>query len=575
MTAPPQTVDDGGLIRMPAAVQAKFDALPSEVREMFTTVQPTIPNALEHCRLRLTELKTHGFTLDEIITVAEKGGFQFGVLASVTRTSFERLWKDREEYEARAAAEQQARDDWRNSIFDPWAELEPPQWPIGVLRPDYEAMLRALAKRDGCDLGALFMAYITAVSGAAHKDTRFAPFQHGEWQVPPIIYVMVVSDPGFRKSVLISTAFAALWRHDKEEWNAYQVALKDDSKLEEPAPLIVTDVSMEKMQAILARSSRGALVLRDEIAPLFDFQRYARGNGAAERAFFLTAYEGGETRVHRIGRATDRGEPTGVTVFGGIQIERIADFTELGNDGLIQRFIPIVIARHNLTEPDVVVHGKHLLDAAVGAVVRERYHSHYVTTPDGSALIRETEKLGHQMGVTTDYGKIVQGFCYKLHGLHARLAFLLHLLDAPEEAVIPAATIERAGRLTMFCLDQFKAFSSRTPDKTLEVTKAVASYILTRPAPQGDDPERIVASNITSGVRLCRGMSIRRLAEVLDPLIAGDWLTPESPYSDNHAWIVTPRLRDRLRGRQEAEQERKSAAREAIRAAATERRGSS
>ena len=174
----------------------------------------------------------------------------------------------------------------------------------------------------------------------------------------------------------------------------------------------------------------------------------------------------------------------------------------------MQRFIPIVIARPNLTEPDVAVHGKHLLDAAFGQVVaRKRYQSHYVTTPDGSALIRRTEEIGHQMGVTTDYGKIVQGFCYKLHGLHARLAFLLHLLDAPEEPVIPAATIERAGRLTMFCLGQFKAFSSRTPDKTLEVTKAVASYILTRPAPQGDDPERIVASSITSGVRLCRGMS--------------------------------------------------------------------
>jgi hypothetical protein len=280
------------------------------------------------------------------------------VLACGTRTSFEQLWKDREEYEARAGAEQQAPDDWRNSIFDPWADLEPP--PAGVLRPDYEATLRALAKRDGCDLGALCVAYITAVSGAAHKDMRFAPFQHGEWQVPPIIYVMVVSDPGFRKSVLISAAFAALWRRDKEEWNVYQVAVKDGSKLEEPAPLIVTDVSMEKLQAILARSPRGALVLRDEIAPLFDFRHYARGNGAVERAFFLTAYEGGETRVHRISRATDRGEPTGVTVVGGIRIERLVDFTELGNDGLMQHFIPIVIARHNLTEPDVAVHGKHL-----------------------------------------------------------------------------------------------------------------------------------------------------------------------------------------------------------------------
>lgn len=146
-----------------------------------------------------------------------------------------------------------------------------------------------------------------------------------------------------------------------------------------------------------------------------------------------------------------------MTVFGGIQLDRIADFKDLGNDGLMQRFVPIVIARHNLSQPDVTVHGKHRLDAAIGAIARERGHDFYCATPDGSALIRKTEELGHAMAATTDYGKIVQGFCYKLHGLHARLAFLLHLLDAPAEPCIPAETIERARRLTMFCLGHFQA----------------------------------------------------------------------------------------------------------------------
>lgn len=458
------------------------------------------------------------------------------------------------------------------ALFDPWADLDPPQWPTGVLAPEFEATIIALAKRDGCDLGALGMSYVTAVSGAAHKDMRFAPFQHGEWQVPPIVYVMAVSDPGFRKSVLISTAFAALWRHDKAEWDAYRVAAQGDPKLEEPAPRIVSDVSVEKLQTIILSAPRGAMYLRDEIAPMFDFKRYSRGSGAAERAFFLTAYEGGETRVHRISRATDHGNPSGVTVFGGIQVDRIADFGDLGNDGLMQRFVPIVIARHNLTEPDVQVHGKHKLDAAVGTVARDRWHSLYCTTPDGSALIRRTEEIGHKMAAVTDYGKIMQGFCYKLHGLHARLAFLLHLLDAPHVSIIPAATIERAARLTMFCLGHFQAFTSRTPDKPLEATKSVAGYILARTAPQGDDPERIVASTITNGVRLCRGMSLRRLAEVLDPLIAGGWLTAETPYPDNNAWIVTRGLRDALARRAAAERERRLAAREAILAAAAGRR---
>jgi transposase, IS5 family len=41
--------------------------------------------------------------------------------------------------------------------------------------------------------------------------------------------------------------------------------------------------------------------------------------------------------------------------------------------------------------------------------------------------------------------------------------------------------------------------------------------------------------SITSGVRACRGMSLKRLAEVLAPLVAGGWLTPESPFGDCNA----------------------------------------
>ena len=37
---------------------------------------------------------TYGWTLDEIITLAEKGGFQFGILNTQTRAAFKRTWED-------------------------------------------------------------------------------------------------------------------------------------------------------------------------------------------------------------------------------------------------------------------------------------------------------------------------------------------------------------------------------------------------------------------------------------------------------------------------------------------------
>jgi hypothetical protein len=408
-------------------------------------------------------------------------------------------------------------------LFDPWADLDPPEWPAGIFEREYETMLAHLALRDGCDHGALSMAYMAAISGAAHKDMRFAPFQHGEWLVPPIIYVMTVSDPGLRKTLLIGAAFAALEKLDQGEYQAWQDALAQWNKLtpdeqrntdkpEEPAPLIVSDILVEKLQKVLTSSPRGVLMLRDEIAPMFDFRRYTHGSGAAERAFYLTAYEGGVSRVHRLGRNTERGAATGMTVYGGIQLDRLGDFDDLGNDGLLQRFAVQVVAQHNLSRPAVQVHGKHRLDGAITKIAQRHWHDVYSTTPDGSALIRHTEELGHRMAAIIDYGKAFQGFCYKLHGLHARLAFLLHLLDAPGEYIIPASTIERAARLAFYCLGHFRAFCSRVFSKTIETTKAIAGWHAAAPAARSAGPadrRRLAYRRITLWRQLCLGRHAR------------------------------------------------------------------
>ena len=116
-----------------------------------------------------------------------------------------------------------------------------------------------------------------------------------------------------------------------------------------------------------------------------------------------------------------------------------------------------------------------------------------------------------------------------------------------------------------FCIAHARAFYSRAPGSILEITKAVAGYILTRTPPKGDDyPERILASTLTSGVRICRGMTLKRLGEVLAPLVAGGWMTPETPYPDCNAWIVSPDLRIGFHARREAETERRRATRELI-----------
>ena len=177
-------------------------------------------------RLALSKL-VEGFGPDDIVALIRRHpDCRWHALATLDRDVAdgwrECLAKAREDLERRMKARVLA-----ETLFDPWADLPPPEWPRGVLRPDYEAMIAALAKRDGCDLGTLSMAYVVAISGAAHKDMRFEPFQHAGGQVPPIIYAMPIADSGFRKTPLINAAFAAIVHRDQQEWQAYQRALAD------------------------------------------------------------------------------------------------------------------------------------------------------------------------------------------------------------------------------------------------------------------------------------------------------------------------------------------------------------
>jgi hypothetical protein len=275
--------------------------------------------------------------------------------------------------------------------------------------------------------------------------------------------------------------------------------------------------------------------------------------------------------VHRIGRETDHGD-VAITLFGCCQPDRFASFGDLGEDGTLQRIIPLVFAERKLSEPSVVVTGQDDIDRAIDLLMTEPGQRIYRTTPEGSQLIRDTEEWAFPFGELTTYGKAFAGFCNKLHGLHARLAFLLHLFDGRQaEPTIPAETVSRAGRLAKFCMLHARAFHGRVPGSVLDNTKDVAGHLLARAPTPGED-ERIVASQITSGVRSCRGMALKRLIEVLDPLVTGGWLAPETPWPSCNAWLVMPGLREAFREQRQDQQQRRATIRDRIAEAAAEMR---
>jgi hypothetical protein len=454
-------------------------------------------------------------------------------------------------------------------FFDPWADPPPPEFPGGVLPRDMEDAVFALALRDGVCPGALAMAYLAAVSGAAHKGSRFKPYQTSDWCVPPIVWVMVIADSGQRKTAIEDRAFAGLrsahtdvWRVHRDrlrQWNALPAKdRRDTQKPEEPHCFIVEDVTPEKLQAILAANDRGTFMLRDEMAGLLEFGRYTQGKGGSERAFYLQAYEAGVYTVSRLSRDSIHIAVNGITIYGSIQPDRLADFPDLAKDGFMQRMNTIRASQSSSSRPDIAVSGLDRISAAIQALTHRgprRYH----TDAAGAKLIHETEVLGRKLVSVSDFGPGFQGTCSKLHGTHARYALLLHLLDAPDEPCIPAATVERASRLIhQFLLPQARDFFAGLTGSPERLQQDVAGWILTKAKP------RFLASDVSTGIWAMRGMKGRDIFDALEPFVAGNWITPETEFPTNRAWQLHPHLRTAKAKDVETQRARREEARQIV-----------
>jgi hypothetical protein len=304
------------------------------------------------------------------------------------------------------------------------------------------------------------------------------------------------------------------------------------------------------MQEILAENDRGSAMVRDEIAGLLEFGRYTSGKGATERAFYLQTYEAGIYTVYRIGRDSIHIAVNGLTLYGAIQPDRLKDFKDLDKDGLLQRINMIRASATTPSNDDIIIGGADKLYNKIEALTRTE-SQRYTTTPEGSALIRETEKLGQKLASIQDLGIGFQGTCSKLHGTDARYALVLHLLNDPTELSIPATTIERAGILIReFVLPQARDFFRSLTGAPQQRLRNVAGWILTKA------PMRFLASDVTTGVWGCRGLGTKELGEALDPLVSGGWLEPETPFPSNRAWALHPSLRTAFAERAESERTR-------------------
>ena len=396
-------------------------------------------------------------------------------------------------------------------------------------------------------------------------------FATAPWFVPPSIWVALLGPSSSKKSPIIQATWAQLehrqqiamraYAEELRRWNALsEDEQKDIAPPAKPRRLVSHDATTEAFQDILKDQSCGIGYLRDELAGFIgSLDKYKGGGkgGAADRAFYLQAYNGGPFVVDRVARGTVPVDNLLITLCGGIQPARLAEFSNLADDGLWQQFVPIIVPSAQMGVDEAsgkgTVHYQRLIDrlldrAYLVAAFSEAAHE-----------IRELfETEIFDLERSAPLGGKFASFCGKLQGLFGRLSLVLCCVDQHAgPAVVSEAHARAARTLIKHSAIPHAARVYATMgdgEASAETTKYIAGYILSKRL------HRLLASDLTRSVRICRGKTLTDVQRAVSPLVAGGWLVPEKEHGGNNAWKVNPRVHHVYAERAHIEVERRARA---------------
>ncbi len=275
--------------------------------------------------------------------------------------------------------------DWKTPL--PVKDELPPVEPMRAeMMPEpFRAWVAEAADRMQVPADFLIVPLVAVCASVIGTSCCIRPKQQDDWSVVPNLWGGIVGPPSMMKTPALNEAVnKTLGRLEAAAGKAYQEALAEyevkvmiadaeQSKLKEEIKKTVkagqdtgrstaelagelrrnrperpaerryktNDSSIEKIVELLRDNPRGLLYFRDELIALF--KRMERAGNEQDRAFMLEAWNGDGCHVDdRIGRGTVRADNICLSLLGGIQPDKIAEYLHRAvasgdNDGFVQR----------------------------------------------------------------------------------------------------------------------------------------------------------------------------------------------------------------------------------------------
>lgn len=217
-------------------------------------------------------------------------------------------------------------------------------FPVNVLPEPIRAYVKDAAKAIGCDASFIALPVLSGLASAIGNSHRIS-LKRG-WSEPAIIWTAIVGESGTAKSPALEFALRPIRKRQHEAMQRHAEAMKEhaedlmiyerdaaqwkkQSKSDTPAPAKpeapiaercwTDDTTTEALAVLLQQNPRGLLMVRDELAGWFNFDRYVGGKGGGDVAKYLEMFGGRPMIVDRRGTPLLYVRRAAVSITGGIQ----------------------------------------------------------------------------------------------------------------------------------------------------------------------------------------------------------------------------------------------------------------
>lgn len=229
-------------------------------------------------------------------------------------------------------------------------EMAAPEF-IGDEVPEVlSAFALAYAKSTGFDPSLTLSAAVSVAAAALTDGFQIVGDSRSQWFQQARLWMLGVGRPGAGKTPAQKAMLAPLWAIQRALSEAHAQALATLPEGEDAPPIprvIIGDATIEALSERLRGNPRGILIANDEFESwLGSHDTYRSGAVSRDRGEWLRLFDGGPHTIERIQRGSVFVENWGVSILTATTPAALAKLTRaLPEDGLLQRFIPIIARR--------------------------------------------------------------------------------------------------------------------------------------------------------------------------------------------------------------------------------------